>query len=132
MTLEDFNCVSDNTYLSKERFWFENDKVAFWYRIRFSTFTSDDERLANVKNTSYDVIMVVDDESIHENHKDMRLKHHSCGFWLKRVEKRGEPTNEMIEKVLNSALKLKIENIIKKNKYQKIKGIINGTTYTVW
>ena len=34
MTLNDFTKKdSSNSYTSKERFWFENDKVKFWYRF---------------------------------------------------------------------------------------------------
>ena len=40
-----------------------------------------------------------------------------------------ELSENNLEKVLNSALKSKIENKIKVDSYQKIKGIINGTSF---
>ena len=49
--------------------------------------------------------------------------------FLKEVEKNGKFNENNLEKVLNSALKIKIENKIKVDSYQKIKGIINGTSF---
>ena len=137
MTLKDFNIEkcsdTSNSYNSKDRFWFENDKVGFWYRIYLTSYTYqpgwDDRR-----ETKYQVILIVDEESIHSSHD---LSHYALdrisrfGFLLKETIKRGKFDEEYLEKLLNSALKLKIENKIKVDRYQKILGIINGTRYYV-
>ena len=40
MTLQDFDKEGYfNHYISKERFWFENKKVGFWYRIYLTSHT---------------------------------------------------------------------------------------------
>lgn len=131
MTIDDFTKKdSFNSYTSKERFWFENDKVKFWYRIYLNAHEKE-EWGNGVYHTQYQVLLVVDDESIHDNHKDTRFKEYTCGFILKEIEKRGNFSEEQFEKVLDSALKIKIENKIKVEKYQKILGIVNGTNYMV-
>lgn len=58
-------------------------------------------------------------------------KEDGLGYFLKEVEKRGRYNEEIMEKLLNSALKLKIENKIKEMAYQKILGLVNGTPYYI-
>ncbi len=132
MTLKDFNKEEsfNISYNSKERFWFENDKVGFWYRIYLTSYTYQpgwDDRL----ETQYQVLLVVDEESIHSNHElsNDAWDKIRFGFFLKETIKRGKFSEEYMEKNLNSALKLIIENKIKENRYQKILGIINGTSF---
>ena len=131
MTLQDFIKEEDhNAYNSKERFWFENDKVGFWYRIHLNTHTYQPDS-SDKWETRYQVLLVVDDESIHSNHErsNNSFDNYRFGFFLKETEKRGKFGEEQLEKVLNSALKIKIENKIKVDRYQKILGIINGTSF---
>lgn len=132
MTLQDFDKEGNfNHYISKERFWFENKKVGFWYRIYLTSHTYQPD-WGDDFWTRYQVLLLVDDESIHENHKSKKfIFPFQRGFFLKEVEKRGEYNEETMEKILNSALKLKIENKIKEEKYQKILGLVNGTSYYV-
>ena len=131
MTLDDFTKKdSSNSYTSKERFWFENDKVKFWYRFYLNAHEKE-EWGNGIYNTQYQVLLVVDDESIHESNRNACFKEYTCGFILKEVVKRGRFSEEQLEKVLDSALKIKIENKIKVERYQKILGIVNGTNYMV-
>jgi hypothetical protein len=131
MTLQDFNKDEYGNYTSKERFWFENDKVKFWYRLYLTTHTYQPGWSDDVWETRYQVLLLVDDESVHENHKECFFPHIEHGFFLKEVEKRGKFSEGNLEKILNSALKLKIENKIKVDKYQKILGILNGEKYYI-
>lgn len=131
MTLADFDKQGEKLYwLSKERFWFENDKVKFWYRLTLSAYTYQDSVFSG-NTTKYQVFLVVDDESVHSRYKDYHFKEVEHGFCLKKVEKRGDFDKEKLEKILNSALKIKIENKIKVDKYQKIKGILEGMDYYI-
>lgn len=129
MTLADFNKQGESTYwLSKDKFWFENKKVKFWYRLYLTAYTYQ-PGWGNRYETKYQVILVVDDESIHPNHNTSIMKEYRFGYILKEAVKR-EAFNELImEKVLNSALKIKVENKIKVGNYQKILGILNGTKF---
>lgn len=131
MTINDFiKKESSYSYISKERFWFENEKVKFWYRLYLNAHEKE-EWGNGYYTTQYQVLLVVDDESIHESNRNASFKEYTCGFSLKEVEKRGRFSEEQFEKVLDSALKIKIENKIKVEKYQKILGILNGTDYYV-
>ena len=129
MTLEDFEKRDAFfPYISKERFYFENDKVKFGYRLvmgyhQYQVGWSDNWE------TLYQVLLLVDDEYIHPNHDTSLLKEIRFSYCLKSVEKRGKFSEEQLEKVLTSALKIKIENKIKVDKYQKILGILNGTIF---
>ena len=130
MELSEFKKISEREeYISKERFWFENNKVQFWYRLYLNTHEFQPNWNPSEWKTRYQVLLVVDDESIHENHDTSSMKKYRFGFFLKEVEKNGKFNENNLEKVLNSALKIKIENKIKVDSYQKIKGIINGTSF---
>lgn len=132
LTLKDFERNGEYSYRSIDRYWFENGKVGFfWYRYYLSYHVYQPGWTPDAFETRYTVYLVVDDESIHENHKDARFKEMTCGFCLKSVEKRGLFSEKELEKVLKSALKLKIENKIKVDRYQKILGIVNGGKYYV-
>ena len=129
MTLVDFNKQGESPYwVSKDKFLFENNKVKFWYRIYLTAYTYQpgwNDRY----ETKYQVLLVVDDESIHPNHNTSLMKEYRFGFFLKETVKRGKLNEADMEKVLTSALKIKIENKIKVDKYQKILGILNGTEF---
>ena len=131
MEFKDFKQIDDYTFLSNERIWFENEKVGFWYRIWLNYWQYIDDY--GKQQTNYQVKLIVDEESIHPNHKQTEAFSidFEYGFWLKDVVKSGRFNVEQMEKVLKSALKLKVENIIKKKKYQKILGIVNGGVYKV-
>ena len=129
MTLQDFIKDEYGNYTSKGRFCFENDKVKFWYRLYLTSHVFQPGWCADTWETQYQVLLVVDDESIHPNHDTSMFKEYRFGYILKETIKKGKFNEEQLEKILNSALKLKIENIIKVEKYQKILGIINGTSF---
>lgn len=131
MKLNEFDKIGIyEKYMSKERFWFENDKVKFWYRLTLSAYTYQDSVFSG-NTTKYQVFLVVDDESVHSRYKDYHFKEVEHGFLLKQDKKRGDFDKEKLEKILNSALKTKIENKIKVDKYQKIKGILEGMDYYI-
>ena len=135
MTFEDFEKDSMDGYccdwISKERFWFEGKKTSFWYRIGLIKH----EYCPNwdgVVWTRYQVLLMVDDESVHESYKHGYFKNTfptRRGYWLKEKEQKGTFNEDTMMKLVDSALKLKIENKIKENSYQKILGIVNGTTF---
>lgn len=129
MELSDFKKISEREeYISKERFWFENHKVKFWHRIYLTAY-SYQPGWNDRYETKYQVLLVVDDESIHPNHNTSLMKEYRFGYFLKETVKRGKFNEADMEQVLKSALKIKIENKIKVDKYQKILGILNGTEF---
>ena len=133
MTLKDFENGNTTNYLcdliSKEKFWFENQKVSFWYRIGLLKHEYQPS-WGGEYWTRYQVMLLVDDESLDKtiNPSDYMFPTQR-GFFLKENEKRGHFNKETMEKILNSALKIKIENKIKMNNNQKITGILNGSDY---
>lgn len=141
MTIKDFNKIDDNTWVSKERFWFENDKVKFWYRWYILTYVYQPEWNANVWKTRYQTLLVVDTESIHEKHRKSGIRKYeksdilssfdiiTFGFFFKEVERKGMLEEDYLDKIIVSTLKLKIENKIKVDKYQQIRGIISGNSF---
>ena len=107
MELSVFKKISEREeYISKERFWFENNKVQFWYRLYLNTHEFQPNWNPSEWKTRYQVLLVVDDESIHENHDTSSMKEYRFGFFLKEVEKNGKFNENNLEKVLNSALKI--------------------------
>lgn len=131
MTLEDFE-VDNKGYrcdwISKEKFWFENKKVAFWYRLGLIKF--EYQPGCSDYWTRYQVLLMVDEESLHESRKPLNIYFPiEDGYFIKEKEKRGRYNENDMEKLVNSALKLKIENVIKENRYEKILGLLNGTTF---
>ncbi len=131
MELSEFDKISTyEKYISKERFWFKNNEVQFWYRLLLNAHTYQDS-IFNGNTTRYQVFLVVDDASVHSRYKDYHFKEVEHGFVLKQTEKRGDFDDKLFEKILNSALKIKIENKIKIDRYQKIKGILEGTDYYI-
>lgn len=131
MTLQDFEKTNDTypEYISKDRFWYDNDKVKFWYRIVLTCHEYQPTWAADKYETKYEVYAQVDEESIHENKKCDFDKLFLFGFLLKNNIKKGKFNEEKAEQIINAALNVKIENKIKKDKYQKIIGITTGTNY---
>lgn len=127
MTLQDFEQTNNMCeWISKERFWFENKKVKFWYRYVLTKHVYQPGWNADIWKTRYSILMLVDKESIHPSLQETYPDFMFHTFLLKETEKRGKFSEEELEKVLNSALKLKIENKIKDMKYHRINGILNG------
>ena len=137
MSIKDFN-LDDHSkrYTTKERFWFENGVISFWYRyiISYHEYT---DWFGNY-STRYILYMFPDDESLHENYRNdakhlsiMKtfLDHYAYG--LRKREVKGRINEKELEKIANCIDKINIESKIKVNKYQKIKGLINGTTFYV-
>lgn len=132
MTLQDFERNDMlHEYVSKDRFLYENDKVKFWYRIVLTFHEYQPGYVPNTYETRYEVYMQVDDESIHESKKCDFDKQFLFGFMLKQNVKKGKFNEDKAEKIINAALKVNMENKIKKDKYQKIIGITTGTNYFV-
>ncbi len=137
MSIKDFNVSEDlKRYTTKERFWFENDVISFWYRfiIVCHEFTDWNARYS----TRYTLYMFPDDESIHESYKNDKshfdimkafLDHYAYG--LREKTAKGRINETELEKMANCIDKINIESKIKVNKYQKIKGLVNGTSFYV-
>lgn len=142
MKLEDFDKIPKNDhdflYLSKEKFLYDDGKVKFWYRYLIDHWTFQpgwDKR----HDTDFNSYIVVDwDESVHESHKNpekwgpkkvtdsfylpffgFHLKTRTVTYCKNPVEKDYEIVAERIDKH-------RIDTKIKKDKYERIKGIING------
>ena len=67
MTLKDFENGNTTNYLcdliSKEKFWFENQKISFWYRIGLLKHEYQPS-WGGEYWTRYQVMLLVDDESL--------------------------------------------------------------------
>ena len=137
MSIKDFNVSDDlKRYTTKERFWFENDVISFWYRFIISCYEYTDW-FANY-STRYSLYMFPDDESIHESYRNDKshfntmksfLDHYAYVLRVKEVK--GRINEKELEKIANCIDKINIESKIKVNKYQKIKELVNGTTFYV-
>jgi len=117
-------------YITNERYWFENKTVKFWYRLCLQYNTTQD--VNNGKwATKYDMILIVDDESIHDKHSDALFPLVEYGFMLKTIKKNGQFDETNVSKLFEVATNSNIEKKIKIRCYQKIKGIINGEKYMI-
>lgn len=107
MILNDF-IKEDNHYswTSKEKFLFENNKVKFWYKLYLTTYTYQ-PGWDNRYETKYQVLLVVDDESIHPNHDTGNIKEYRFGYFLKEAVICGEFNESGMEKILNSQVQHK-------------------------
>lgn len=128
MELKDFEPYSDfnDSWISKDKYLFDNGKVCFYYRWYLSYFTK--QCWDGNDSTEYTVSLMVDNDSVHETRKDdFPPTWHT--FVFKKAEKTGEFDINILIKTLNSAIKLKIEPKIKVDNYKKIKEILNGFEY---
>lgn len=135
MSIKDFYLSDDylNHYETKERFWFQNDVISFWYRFVISYHEFSD--WYNNYSTRYTLYMFPDDESIHESRKDylnsMKDDIGAYGIFMKERTIKGRVDEKVLEKIANSIDKINIESKIKVHKYEKIKGLVNGTTFSI-
>lgn len=130
MGLKDFKEEGNKRYISNDIFSFDNGTFKFKYRLLLTAHTYQDDTVYGNK-TRYQVYLIVEDECIHPNHKEFFFKEVEHGFLLKKVEKKGDFNEEQAEKILDSALKIKVENKIKIKGYEKIKGLLFGTPFFV-
>ena len=117
MTLQDFTKDGFN-YLSNDKFLFKDDKFEFRYKLKLSYNEYQEGWDKNYK-TMYQVWFIVDEEYRHNKNGIID------GFILKEVTKNGNFNEEQANKIIQSALGLKMENQIKKNA-KRIKYILTG------
>lgn len=125
MELKDFEPYSDfnDSWISKDKYLFDNGKVCFYYRWYLKYFTR--RTWTKLDSTVYTVAIMIDRDSVHESRKDSYAPTYHT-FVMKEVEKIGEFDEAVLIKTLHSALKLKIEPKLKPNKYKRIKEILYG------
>lgn len=129
MTIEDFNKEGKN-YISKAKYFFENNKVQFWYRYLVRTHI-DQPNWDGIDYTTYSILLSIDEESIHERWKKDILKEITCSYLLREKTYKGDIDKTDFNKAIKGIEKLKIESKIKANNYQKIIGIINGCDFYI-
>ena len=117
-------------YITNERYWFENETVHFWYRFCIQYNTVQDSN--NGKwITKYDIIAIVDEECIHDKHRNAFFPLVEYGFMIKTFKKNGQFDENKVNAILDKIAQLDIEKKIKVQKYQKIKGILSGEKYSI-
>ena len=127
MNINDFTKGYDE-FISNDRFLFENDVVSFYYKWKIQYHESSND---GIYKTDYELMLLVDDESIHPNHKDDLFDDVTCSFLAKKTTKREKYNKNVIENLIEKIDDIDIEKIVKKGKYQKIKSIINGESFYV-
>lgn len=137
MLKEDFNQITEGSFLSKNKFRFENDRVCFLYRWYVEVFQYQPGWNANVWNTKYTISIIVDNESRHEMHKSENADSDLTNMYvysfqiLLRETKNKKYDEKYFSKLLNNLENIKIETKIKKNNYSKINAILNGNHFMV-
>ena len=132
MKIEDFIEVKNGQWCSKERFLFKNDVVEFYYHWVVDIFHYQPGW--SYYNTKYTITILVDKESRCEMHKNPTdfIDDILYSFTIKVEEFINKDYNEKdFQKILKQIDKLKIEPKIKKDKYEKIKAILNGGHFNV-
>lgn len=119
MTLQNFTKDGFN-YLSNDKFLFKNDKFEFKYKLKLS-YNEYQEDWDEKYKTMYQVWLIVDEEYRY-NKNGFSID----GFILKEVTKNGKFNEEDANKVIQSALKLKIENKITGRTKKTIEYILTG------
>jgi len=137
MTKEDFNLYRDcdNIWESKELFTYEDDQVKFNYRwyIEKDHLLDDETGGYRYVFTTY---ILVDRESRggRHNREDDWFSPRTYGFWMREREIR-ESRKLDIDKEFNKCFdqidRIKIGPKLKKDKYTRIKAIINGDSFYV-
>lgn len=118
------------TYTSNNTFNFVNDKVSFNYKIVLK-YHSFQEGCFNKWKTTYQIILLVDESSIHKSLLNNPLYNLTCSFILKEKTKNGKFDENFIYDFVNVVDDKLIEKNIKVAKYQKIYGILNGTDFVI-
>ena len=127
MNISDFT-EDYNAFISNDKFLFENDVVSFYYKWKIQYHQSSND---GVYKTDYELMLVVDDESIHPNHKDDLFGDVTCSFLVNKITKM-EKYNEMaVIKIIEKITNADIDKIVKKGKYQKIKSVIDGSKFSI-
>ncbi len=134
MVIEDFTEEYPNNWVSNDKFLFNNGVVEFYYRWVINAHTYqpgwDDDW-----NTRYVIQILVDNDSRHEEHKtdDIMLNDRLYSFFMKEREICHKKLNsDDLQKAISLIDKIRIEPKIKKNKYEKIKAILNGGHFMVF
>ena len=144
MKKEDFNKINpkdaqcEALFISKESFPFKYKHIMFRYRYEIYAWTYQCSDIEGDVKTDYLVFALVDEDSIHERHrKKSNPQFGSClynrffGFLLRKRTRNGRYNDKDAEWLMERIEKMHIEPKIRKNRYQKIQGIIGGTNYLV-
>lgn len=127
MNISDFTENYDE-FVSNDRFLFENDVVSFYYRWKIQYHQSSND---GIYKTDYQLILLIDDESIHPNHRDDLFDDVTCSFLVKRISKKNKYDEAVVINLIEKIHNININNIIKKDKYNKILCIINGISFYI-
>lgn len=134
MSIQDFNEEYPNTWVSTEKFFFKNDVIEFYYHWTINAHVYQPGWDDNW-NTRYTIQILVDNDSKHEKHKtdDFMLNDRLYSFFMKEKEICHKKLNPIdLQKIINTIDKIRIEPKIKKDKYKKIKAILNGEHFMVF
>lgn len=129
MELNDFYQKTNREWVSKEKCLFKNDKIEFNYIWVIDIHEYQAGWMSDLNNTRYNVRIVIDKDCIHENHKKdcSSFDDYIYCFEIKSTEKQKTRfQTKDLERIIKTLDDAKIEKVIKKNKYGKIKAILNG------
>ena len=73
----------------------------------------------------------MDEECIHDRHRNAFFPLVEYGFMIKTTKKNGQFDENKVNAILDNIVQLDIEKKIKVQKYQKIKGILSGEKYSI-
>lgn len=118
------------TYTSNDIFHFVNDRVSFNYKITLK-YHSFQEACFNKWKTTYQIVLLVDESSIHKSLLSNPLYVLTCSFILKEKTKNGKFDEGFMYEFANTLDDKLIEKNIKVANYQKIHGILNGVNFTI-
>lgn len=118
MNIADFNIINDS-YITKEHYFFENDVVQFWYRWKIEPFEFQDG--CDNWKTKYQLILLIDIVDIEIKPLATMFNF----FIVKQVEKKGKQQQTHIEKLIECIEKINIVKHIKENDYNKIKYVLS-------
>lgn len=124
MTIDDFEISTqfNDEYTTKERFYFENDVVKFWYKWKIATHQYQDGWSSSDNwKTKYQLILLIDIDDI--DNKPLATVFNF--FIVKQTEKKGLISIPHIEQLIKWIDKINIEKHIKENKYQQLKYVLS-------
>lgn len=132
MNITDFIETGNKKWHSKEKYFFKNDKFVFKYTWIIDVFEYQPGSDVNKWNTRYTAMILIDKESRHETRKDDFLEEELYTYTIKKRETNMNRFDEKyLSKFIEDLENIDIDTKIKKNKYQKINGIINGENFMV-
>lgn len=136
MKIEDFKKIDErfDDLISSEKFLYKDEKIEFYYRIVINWHSAKQEGWTEKYKTEYSFYFVVDEESIHEEKKkqhDYEISYIGLDLWfwdiyLKKYSRNGKFSEDILKELLQKLNEIKINP-----NRQKVKGILNGTNYSI-